>query len=254
MKEASECRHDSGYCQFFGTQAMIQPTPEFYSALEPSETFLAQLDRRMWLMDNHKWACWVWEKCLGRTAGHRRPALLHFDYHFDGINDFYDDPEATAALLAETVEQLKQRIKVEERIGYDSFIAPALLRGVIGDVHFYCLQSDTDPGIDTELLEQSGVIQAFYTSVEEAARVQVDQSYVFDLCLDLFNRDDDKTYQGDLWSDAEIKSALSVWEHLIINADCVTLSLSFGYSGTEDQTRHLASLVVPEILVMLGKK
>jgi len=208
----------------------------------------------MWLMDNHKWACWVWEDSLGRTGAGRRPALLHFDYHFDGINDFHDDPEATATLLAETVKQLKHRVKVEDRIGYDSFIAPALLRGVIGDVHFYCLQSDTDPGIETEVLEQTGGIQEFYASVEEAARAPVNQPYVFDLCLDLFNRDDDKTYQGDLWSDAEIKNALSAWEHHIINADCVTVSLSFGYSGTEDQTKHLASLVVPEILEMLGKK
>lgn len=225
---------------------------DFFSNLESSDEYVEQLDERLWLMDNHKWACWIWERQLGGLADGRRAALLHFDYHFDSVNDFFNDADATAALRAENIDQIKERIELEDRIAYDSFIAPALLRGVIGDVHFFCLQDDDwDRGIDDETLQHCGSRQIFYDSVAASAQASVARPYIFDLCLDLFNNEGTKMYEGDLWPEPEIIQALNSWSHLIRDAACVTVSLSFDYSGTAEDTRYLARLVIPEMLRIL---
>lgn len=228
-------------------------TAEFYAALESSDEYLTQLHERMWLMDNHKWACWVWEHHFGRSPPEERPSLMHLDYHFDSVDDHSSDPEEVTVLKAETLDQLKQRIATENWIRYDSFIAPALLRGVIKDVHFFCVQGDEwDHGFHHEFLRSIGSRQIFYTSVESVALAELSQPYIVDLCLDLFNNEAEVMDEGDLWSDSEVLNAIGCWEKLIIDAACVTISLSFGCSGTADDTRHLAELVVPKILTMLS--
>jgi hypothetical protein len=141
-----------------------------------------------------------------------------------------------------------------DSIRYDSFIAPALLRGIVDHVHFFCVQDsdEGERGFDADTLRECDAQQTFYGSVEDAARANVQKPYFFDLCLDLFNRDDDKEFEGDLWDADEIRAALGTWQNLIQSAEIVTVSLSFGYSGTKQQTRDLASLVVPMLLGMLA--
>lgn len=80
---------------------------------------------------------------------------------------------------------------------------------------------------------------------------QVTRPYIFDLCLDLFNNEGTVMCKGDLWPEPEIIQALTSWSHLISDAACVTVSLSFDYSGTAEHTRYLAKLVVLEILRIL---
>ena len=72
---------------------------------------------------------------------------------------------------------------------------------------------------------------------------------IFDLCLDLFNRSDDWA-EGDLWSDAEIDGFLGEVARLITAAELVTVSMSFNYSGTAENTRHLTKFVIPRILAL----
>ena len=134
---------------------------------------------------------------------------------------------------------------------YDSFIAPAIIRGYISEVHFFCCQSeeDTEPGVDEDILSQYDCRQFFYQHPEELVATRISTPLLYDLCLDLFNKDDGKMCEGTLWSDAEILRVLEICRPLLERAAAVTVSMSFGYSGTEDQTRHLAKLVVPKSAV-----
>ena len=75
---------------------------------------------------------------------------------------------------------------------------------------------------------------------------------IFDLCLYLFNHADDLEFEGVLWTDADVLEFLEATSSHILTAAVVTISLSFGYSGTEEDTRHLAQLVVPRILELRG--
>lgn len=74
---------------------------------------------------------------------------------------------------------------------------------------------------------------------------------LFDICLDLFNKSD-QWEEGDLWEDHEIVEFLEKTSPYIEGADIVTVSFSFGYSGTTDDTKQLAALVLPKMFGYRG--
>ena len=54
---------------------------------------------------------------------------------------------------------LKRIVELDAKghwIRYDSFIAPAVPRGLVSDVHLCCLQDDTEPGLDQDMLDAAG--------------------------------------------------------------------------------------------------
>jgi hypothetical protein len=136
-----------------------------------------------------------------------------------------------------------------ELIRYDSFIAPAIICGLISDVHFLCKQTDSDEGLNPELLASANVQQHIHDSPADLLRTPLPEPIIFDLCLDLFNHEENtkKLGEGDLWPDAEIVAWLDSMRPVIERAALVTVSLSFDYSGTEEDTRHLAVLVLPRL-------
>jgi hypothetical protein len=220
------------------------------AALTPNGDYLVQLGPGIWLMDNHKWALVAWER--HRVAG-QRYVLLHADFHWDGVDDFRPDGSPREALLAAGVDDLVAMTADEEYIRFDSFIAPAVRRGLLSEVHFFCKEDDSNEvGLDADLCAQAGVQQVVHDDVESLAHLDPTGPLIFDLCLDLFNHADDLEFEGDLWTDADVLEFLEATSSHILTAAVVTISLSFGYSGTEEDTRHLAQLVVPRILELRG--
>lgn len=212
--------------------------------LMPDDNYLAALPGDVWLMDNHKWALSVWARS---HAGFPRK-LLHADHHWDGVDLFYGDDSEQVALAKADLAELERRIVEEDRVQYDAFIAPAVRRGYFDQVHFYCTQKDDwDKGLDPDLCAEFGVSQTLHASVESFAAVPLGMPMVFDLCLDLFN-ESDKFYGSSLWSDATIQAFLDATRHLVEAASVVTVSMSFGYSGTQQDTQRLAQLVVPQLI------
>ncbi|MGA9912058.1 MAG: UPF0489 family protein [Paraburkholderia sp.] len=211
--------------------------------LQPDDDYLAALGEDIWLMDDHRWALLVWE----RFAHERRVrpfSLVHADFHWDGVNDFYQNEEQRNRLLGADLLTLETMIREDNWIRYDSFIAPAVIRGLFNDVHFFCLQDDTDPGVDQDTLDAAGAHQTLHQDAAELSHAKFDAPVILDLCLDLFNRSD-QWLTGDLWTDAEVTDFLDQMRPLIEQAELVTVSLSFGCSGSEADTRHLASRVLP---------
>lgn len=220
-----------------------------FGKLEEDNEMLIQLREEVWLMDDHKWALLAWETHRHEEKGGSY-ALMHVDFHWDGIDDFQDSEEAQAELLAANLEELRAMTKPDEYIRYDSFIAPAVRRGTLAELHFFCLQDcGWDKGVNPDLCNKFRVPQILHGDVASLASVKPACPLIFDLCLDLFNRSN-MYYQGDLWPDEEVLTFLEAVSHHIRAAELITISLSFGYSGTKDDTRHLAELVVPKILAM----
>lgn len=219
------------------------------NALKPDEAFLTHLGKNVWLMDDHRWAFIVWERCRSKP----KYCLVHADQHWDGVYDFHDDPEGEQALIAANIDCLEDFVADNDRIRCDSFIAPAVRRGLFKEVHFFCTEDDgNDIGLDEKLLTSSATTQFVHQTIAGLASQQFECPLIFDLCLDLFNRSGDWE-TGSLWSDAEVTDFLKSVEPLLQAAEIVTVSLSFGYSGTEEDTRRLAHLVCPRIMASRSK-
>jgi len=214
-----------------------------YASLEPSDTYLVHLGANVWLMDDHRWALLVWER--ERTS--QRYTLVHADQHWDAVYDFYGRDEE-ADLLRADVSGIEAYLRENKLIRYDSFIAPALSRGVVDVVHFYCTENrGNEVGLYSEFLKSVDAVQFIHPTVESLAAADLRPPVIFDLCLDLFNRSD-QWAEGDIWSETEICSFFEATRHIVGEAEMVTVSLSFNYSGTHEDTRSLAELALPMIL------
>ena len=214
--------------------------------LQKDDEFYADLGSNIWLMDNHKWAFYVWNK-FHLESGIPRFSLIHADHHWDGGNDFHEAPEEEKEFLNASDERLIELLREEMWIRWDSFISPAIIRGFIDEVHFFCKQDDDfDVGISEELLSRSGTKQFIHEDIRPLVSQKFSSPLIFDLCLDLFNKSD-MWYQGDIWPQNEIDDFLETTKPLIQQARLITVSLSFGYSGTEDETRQLAKHVLPRL-------
>ncbi|MFT0171484.1 UPF0489 family protein [Paraburkholderia mimosarum] len=217
-----------------------------FRQLQADEGYLADLGADVWLMDDHRWAFLVWTR-FALESKLEQFSLVHADYHWDGVNDFQDNDEARVQLLAADLPKIEEMVRNEERIQFDSFIAPAVVRGLITEVHFFCKQTNTECGLGDQLLADTGTREYIYEDAGRLSQAQFAGPLIFDLCLDLFNRSD-QWAAGDLWTDDEIRAFLDQVRPIIEQASVVTVSLSFDYSGTEADTRHLAALVVPAIM------
>lgn len=220
----------------------MRAAPVDFDSLAEDDQFLVNIGEGIWLMDDHRWALKVWET----EHKHGSYTLVHADYHWDACYDFDAQSDEEARLLSASAADVVNFISAGELIKLDSFIAPAVRRGLLHAVHFYCLQSDAE-ALDDGLLELCGAQQVVHSSVDSLAAANIDGPAIFDLCLDLFNRSDNWE-DGDLWSDEEILRFLESVRPLIIRADIVTVAMSFNYSGTAADTRHLVKLVVPILL------
>lgn len=204
-------------------------------------------------MDDHRWAFYVWERYRHGSPAKDRAAIVHLDGHFDGVCDIQTREDRNELRALADLDTVHAKVSESDGIGFDSFIAPAILRGWVREVHFYVTQEDTDPGIDSDVLNEGNCVQFIHASLNDLANRTIERPLYFDLCLDLYC-DGKKQWEATRWVDEKVLDSLTQIAHLVAAADIVTVSLSFGYSGSEDQTRHLARTVVPVLQEMMSNQ
>lgn len=213
----------------------IREDPEYYEEIYPN----------VWLMDDHKWACYIWESLYSRKV--KLPStLVHIDYHWDAISDFSDD-YALSLIENPSLVELKELIKNDQFIRKDSYMAPAIIKKQINEIYFYCRQTDTEIGFYQPFLDEHKAKQIFTDDINELSEQINDTEMLLDIDIDIFN----KTRQwseGDLWEEKEIISFLDSCENLIKNAKVITIAMSHNYSGTPEDTKYLTELTVSKIL------
>jgi len=209
---------------------------------EADNDYCREIAPGVWIMDDHKWALYVWS--INRDI--LPDILFHADYHWDGDDDFPGDDPTLTKLLSDP-NQLKKVISDDQFIRKVSFISPAVRSEWFQEIHFYCYQRNIDKGLKTENLIRKPVRQFLHASQESVLKKLGGKPVAFDLDVDLFNH---STFygRGDLWPDDEILSFLDRFGQLIKESPLVTIALSFLYSGSELDTRHLAELTLPKIL------
>lgn len=130
-----------------------------YDHLSENPDYYEEIGRDIWLMDDHRWAFYVWSRYLERSTSCQL-SLVHADYHWDGVNDLLGNESVLAQLRRADLKQVFDLVQQNQLIRFDSFIVPAVVRGIFSDIHFFCLQDDGDDrGIDPQVLQESGCKQ-----------------------------------------------------------------------------------------------
>lgn len=220
--------------------------------LSPDDSYFEEIAPNIWLMGDHRWAYYIWERSLRKDRGKSRRSLVHLDYHWDGVNDFQSHTDQDRLRGTSELDEIYRIVSDETRVRKDSFIAPAVIRGFIEEVHFLCFQRDTTPGIDPELLDRYGSKQFIYSDLNSLLK-GAPKGSLFDIDLDIFNRSG-YWAEGDLWTDIEISQFLDGCIQLLESSSLVTIAMSFNYSGSVDDTRYLTRLVVPKIVDAFRRK
>lgn len=220
--------------------------------LHQDNKYFEEINKNVWLMDDHKWAYYIWEKFKYRNGSKTPSALVHLDYHWDGINDFQDLTDVKNLIEINDLETIHELVDKDRLVRKDSFIAPAIIRGIINEVHFHCLQRDTEKGLYKPFLTKFKAKQYIHNDIHALVDAISQKSIVFDIDLDLFNRSD-IWGAGGLWEEKEILRFLETCSLAIRNSSLITIAMSYCYSGTKDDTIYLTKTVVPKLIAHFNK-
>lgn len=199
----------------------------------------------IWLMDDHKWAFWAWLNHFTQHTTEFPAKLFHFDYHWDAANDFQDQA-LTSDFVNMSLSEMHQLLS-EDLICKDGFIAPAIINGYFNEIHFYCKQENPQIGFSDEFLNTYRAKQYIYNEISVINEAAKKIPYAFDLDIDLFN-ESGMYLESKLWTETQLYDFFYICRSLIKNASVVTVAMSFGYSGTEEDTKRLAQYVISKIL------
>jgi hypothetical protein len=220
----------------------------------PDTLYFEEIHPCVWLMDDHRWAYFIWEQCLNREGVKIPYSLLHIDYHWDGINDFLAVTNQELLDSITEIDKIYRMVLEGILVRKDSFIAPAIIRGIINEVHFLCFGNDelTPKGLDEELLNRFRSKQIIHNDLCSLASNARNGS-LLDIDLDIFNKSD-YWGVGDIWPAIEILEFLKDCSEVIKSSPLITIAMSFNYSGSIDDTRWLANLVVPKVVEIFQRK
>ena len=123
------------------------------------------------------------------------------------------------------MEDIRALVQEDKWIRFDSFICPAIIRGIANEVHFLCYQEYGDEGIYEGSLEKHQATQYIYRNSSELKNYKFNKPYIFDFCIDVFNRSN-MYYEGDIWNIEEIDEFLYELEVLVKGAELITISMS----------------------------
>lgn len=218
---------------------MYQPSSQVF---ENNDDYYEVLGNNIWLMDNHKWSFAIWNK---ECVSEKSYLLVHVDYHWDAGYDMWESAENEDIFLSSDEDEIVEILREENLIRFDSFICPAIAKGFIDEVHFFCLQGDEsgDEAIYEGFIDKFGCEQVIHNSLNSLSSIKTKKPILFDFCVDVFNRSN-QFYGSDIWPDNEIDELLEACKPLVVSADIVTVSMSYGYSGSKDDTKRLTEKVI----------
>ena len=206
-----------------------------------NEEYFEEIYSNIWIMHNHKWAFYCWEQY--RESNDIPSILVHLDYHWDACND-YSENESTIRDM--NLKDIKDVLIEDTNIRKDSFIAPAIIRGYINRIDFHCYQKDNAIGFDADFLSRYNAIENVCENIEDLVQNIGDKEIILDIDLDIFNTLGSR--MGKLWSKEDIESYIHKITPLIKQAKIITIAMSYGFSGSDEDVENLTKLVVPMII------
>ena len=216
-------------------------------SLVPRSEFHEEIAENVWLMDNHKWALFAWEKFFIENPSRVPLPLVHADYHWDAINDWKTEERVSEICQISSLSGFEEVI-LSGSIDYANFIFPEIIRKRINEVYFYCFFFDNPThGFAPGILEKHGAKQFICRDLDRLVNAVSGRPVLFDLDIDVFNYSD-YGHETDYWEHAKIDDFFRQCCHTIRDAPVVTIAISFGCSGEENDAKELAKCVVGKIL------
>jgi len=223
----------------------------FIEEMDCDSEFHEEVAPDVWLVQDHKWAFWVWEKTRSQDPAAFPLPLVHLDYHWDSVNDWHEPEHEREILELGSLSDVERMILPDHlgrsSIQRDNFIAPALIRKLIDEVHFLCLQRDTDQGFWPPDIARLGFAQYIYDDLRGLLSSLKDRELLFDLDIDLFNTSG-MWAEDEYWPVSDIIAFLEECGASITRARVVTVAISLGFSGSAKGARRLTELVMREVL------
>ncbi len=227
--------------------AEVPSSARFPNGDREDDRLCVSIGHDVWLMDDHRWAFYVWARHALAQPDRTPWSLVHIDAHADAVDGFLPDPAAWAELQDETnLDRIYARVALDADITLAAFIAPAVRRGWVREVHFWGCPADDD-FLDAPLLAASGATQQWHESVGDIVQAVEGRRLLLDVDVDVFNRAE-RRGESRLRPHDEIVACVESWTPLIRQADVVTIARSFGFSGTPADTVRLTELVVSRVL------
>lgn len=226
---------------------MISEIHTKIDSLAPYSEFHEEIAKNVWLMDNHKWALHAWEKFFTEDPSQAPLPLVHADYHWDAVNSWQTEEEVREIRQIRSLSEIKEAI-VSGAIQYDNFIFPEIIRKRINEVYFYCFFfGNPTHGFAPGNPEIYGARQFICRDLDQLLKGVSGRPVLFDLDIDVFNYSEIGA-ETDYWDDAKIDDFFRRCRHTIRDAPVVTIAISFGCSGEENDAKKLAKCVVGKIL------
>jgi len=205
---------------------------------EKNDKYFDEIYSNIWIMDNHKWALYCWERY--RVKNQIPLTLVHLDYHWDALNDYLEDESIIKNMDLGTLHnEIKNNI-----IRCDSFITPAIIRGHIDRVDFHCFQTDTI-GFDNDFINKYNITQNIHKNIEDLVNEIEKQEIILDIDLDIFSK---TAKNGILWDEDNIKAYIYKITPLFKQAKIITIAMSYGYTGSNEEIEYLTKLVISLII------
>ncbi|MFS1519584.1 UPF0489 family protein [Bacillus sp. SCS-151] len=206
-------------------------------------------EKKIYFMDQHKWAFYIWE--LTREKGLIQPnaTLFHVDAHLDDCPFVLEDnPEYINIKGLENIKAF-----TENYVNIDTFIWPAFGRETINNIIYVSdFAGSNEPFDDWSRKRVEGRIYEGVRvhSIQELKRAislgEVepyirDNSLILNIDLDFFNEEDLYDCNPLLYSDQEVKESLTYLKNLY-NWDLITVALSPEHCGGKEACNHLFHL------------
>jgi hypothetical protein len=213
------------------------------------DSYYDEVKPNIWLMDNHRWAYYIWELYAHRDPGKLPCTLIHIDYHWDDINDFQDN-SSIEILKQGNINYLYNLVEQNEYlIMYDSFIAPAVIRGLFDKIYFYCFQDSDGCRFDPSFRKKYPVKTFSYKNINNLVKNTLGKNFFLDIDIDIFNNNQEMIDEGDLWSDERINTFIQNLQPLFQDSLVTTIAMSFGCSGTPEDTRKLTRMLLEKLQI-----
>ncbi|MEK5149058.1 UPF0489 family protein [Psychrobacillus sp. FSL K6-4615] len=215
-------------------------------------------EKNIYLMDNHKWAFYIWELAREKSIINPNATLIHVDAHLDDCPFvLQDNPEYLEINELSTLKEF-----TENHITYDTFIWPAFGRATIDNIiyvsDFYnepfeewatdFVKGRTYKGLRVRSMSQ------FKNSVEDGQVEPYvnDNSLILNLDLDFFNEENFYGGKPKLMSDNEVFNSLTYLKE-VYKWELITVALSPECCGGEEASNHLLDIFVDVFDIDLAK-
>ena len=100
---------------------------------------------------------------------------------------------------------------------------------------------DNEKGFYGTFLTEYSASQIIHDNINSINARSTQKPVIFDIDLDLFNKSD-MWAEGNLWEKDEIIEFIRNCSGIIKSSTVITVAMSFGYSGTEEDTKYLTKL------------